>query len=1137
MSRALKNPVFMAVLGVFLSLMSARAQFTDGFDDGDFSQNPTWNGTNSLFKINSSKQLQLNGSGEGAAWLTTSSALVVPAEWRFWVKLSFAPSSNNFARVYLASDQPDLSGPLNGYFLQMGEAGSNDALELFRQNGTQTVSICRGTDGLLASSFTLRVKIIHKNDGTWEIWADPSGGSNFQLQATGTDLQLNSSQYFGVYCKYTSSNATKMYFDDFYAGEIQVDLTPPDLLSLEVTSDTSLALQFSEALAPQPAGSVLNYRLEPGSLYPSRVVFSSQTAGEVNLVFPTTFQPSLTYTLTIDSVKDLAGNKAGPWVRNFSLYQAQPFDIVINELMVDPDPPVGLPNWEYIELFNTTEWPVKLKNWKLVTGSTSKTIPDSEIPGGGFLILCRPEAIPELSAYGNCAAITSLSLANTGQDVKILDNYNRLISRVVYKDKWYRDPAKVNGGWSLEQIDPMAVCLGAANWKASENISGGTPGGPNSVLATLNNLPLPEALIVIDHSTLKLIFNQNMDSLSLVNPQLYKVSPSIGFADSAWIAGDDFTTVMLHFGAEFQQGVSYRLVLQEGLKNCRGVEVPAHTFRDFNVPAPTSRFDVLITEIMADPSPVVGLPEFEYVELYNQTSGTIDLSGWALQIGTTTRVFQQAYLEPQSYLIVGPDAAAGALGAYGAFYGFSSFQLTNAGQSVALINPIGQVISWVDYTDAWYGSSPKKEGGWSLEMVDYSNACTQQGNWKPSVDAMGGTPGRDNSVRAANPDLVPPKLLRAYPADDIHVSVYFSEPMNETSVVELLNWSLPNGPGTLISITPIDYRNQVFILTLSSPMEVGKTYLLRPQGEMYDCAGNLLADSEDVAFGLPGVPGPGEVIINEILTNPRTGGADYLELLNVSDKLLDLSAFSLTYLSLSDTSKPKTIFLPAWLMVPGQYYCLTRLPDAVASQYSVPAPAHLIETSQMPDFASDPGGKVIIALRENELSIIDRLEYRKAMHLPVLKNLDGVALERINPQRPTSDPTNWTSAAESAGFGTPTGKNSQYTEVPSPSGKVTVAPPIFSPDGDGIEDLVTLVLVAPGEGWLANVSIYDAMGRQVRKLARALSVGTQTSLSWDGTRDDRTLAPLGRYLIICEYYDTNGQREVVKTSVVLATRF
>ncbi len=1131
-----RRPLFLGFIAVFLWGVQTQAQFTDSFDDGDFTQNPVWSGTNALFKVNTSKQLQLNGSGEGTAYLTTQSSLVKPAEWRFWIKLSFSPSSNNFARIYLASDQADLSGPLNGYYLQVGEAGSNDALELFRQNGTQAVSICRGTAGFVASSFAIRVKIVHKADGTWEIWADPSGGSSFQLQATGNDSQIANSQYFGVYCKFTSSNATKMYFDDFYAGEIQVDLTPPELLSLEVLSDTSLGLQFSEALSPLPAAWASNYKVQPGDLQPLVAQLSSQVPGWVTLLFQNPFQTGETYTLTVDSVKDLAGNRSGPFVRSFSLYQAQPYDIVINELMVDPDPPVGLPNWEYVELFNSTQVSIRLKGWKLVTGKTLKTIPDCEIGSGGYLILCRPEAIPELSAFGPSVGIASLSLTNTGQDVKLLDDKNRLISRVIYTDKWYRDPAKASGGWSLEQIDPLAVCLGAANWKASENIGGGTPGGPNSVLASISLTPLPEALIVVDNYTLKLVFNQNMDSLSLINPLLFKVSPVIGFADSAWLAGDDFTSVILRFKVPFEAGVSYRLVLQPGLQNCRGESVPENTFRDFTLSSPAQPFDVLITEIMADPDPPVGLPNYEYIEIYNKTSSTIDLSGWALQIGTSSKLFQNKYLSPQSYLIVGPEAAASALANYGDFYGFSSFQLTNTGQSLALVNPTGEVMAWVDYSDKWYGSSPKMNGGWSLEMVDYENFCTQEGNWKPSIDALGGTPGRDNSVKATNPDLVSPKLVRTFPEDATHLRVYFSEAMNKATVTNPSSWNLPVGPGQIVAISSADYRNNVFFFELSDPMQPGQTYLLRTAADMTDCAGNVLGMGE-VFFGWPAVVSTGDLVINEILTNPRTGGADYLEVLNNSDKLLDLASLSLTYKSLSDTSRPKTIFLPSWLLVPGQYYCLTRNPAAVAAQYHVASPANLVETSSLPDFASDPGGQVILSLRENELSIIDRIEYTPAMHLPVLKDLDGVALERIHPHRPSSDPTNWTSAAEAAGFGTPTGKNSQYAETPAASGRVTLSPSIFSPDGDGVDDNVVLLLNAPAEGWLVNVSIYDAMGRLACKLARALSIGRETALSWDGFRDDHTLAPLGRYLVVCEFYDTTGKREVVKSSVVVAVKF
>ena len=123
------------------------AQISDDFSVGNFSATPAWSGTDTAFHVNELFQLQLNASTPGTSWLVTEFSFD-PAhhmEWQVFVKQSFSPSGANFGRVYLMSDQTDLSGPLDGYYLQLGEAGSNDAVELFRQSGTTRVSLCRAT--------------------------------------------------------------------------------------------------------------------------------------------------------------------------------------------------------------------------------------------------------------------------------------------------------------------------------------------------------------------------------------------------------------------------------------------------------------------------------------------------------------------------------------------------------------------------------------------------------------------------------------------------------------------------------------------------------------------------------------------------------------------------------------------------------------------------------------------------------------------------------------------------------------------------------------------------------------------------------------------------------------------------------
>jgi len=245
------------------------AQVFDDFEDGDFTQNPAWSGTENSFKVNDNNQLQLFDTAAGTAYLSTPNTMINATEWRFYIKLSFSPSSNNNARFYLVSNQTDVTGPLNGYFLQFGESGSDDAIELFRQDGDSYQSVCRGTDGLIASSFVLGMKIIRDETGTWQVFADPAGGDNYQPQGSGTDDTYSSTAFIGVYCKYTVSNSTKFYFDNIYTGDIIVDHDPPELLSVTAETDSTLSLIFSESITQESAENINNYSVDQGTGHPA----------------------------------------------------------------------------------------------------------------------------------------------------------------------------------------------------------------------------------------------------------------------------------------------------------------------------------------------------------------------------------------------------------------------------------------------------------------------------------------------------------------------------------------------------------------------------------------------------------------------------------------------------------------------------------------------------------------------------------------------------------------------------------------------------------------------------------------------------------------------------------------------------
>ncbi|MCK5847363.1 MAG: hypothetical protein KAG84_07985, partial [Bacteroidales bacterium] len=132
------------ILSIIMPVSCAFAQFTDDFSDGNFTNNPIWDGDVTSFEINNSEQLHLKTINADTAILYTSSTVITNSEWRFFIKQSFNSSNNNHTRVYLASNNSDLKSNLNGYYIQIGS--TNDNICLWRQDGDIHTKLIDGTN-------------------------------------------------------------------------------------------------------------------------------------------------------------------------------------------------------------------------------------------------------------------------------------------------------------------------------------------------------------------------------------------------------------------------------------------------------------------------------------------------------------------------------------------------------------------------------------------------------------------------------------------------------------------------------------------------------------------------------------------------------------------------------------------------------------------------------------------------------------------------------------------------------------------------------------------------------------------------------------------------------------------------------
>ncbi len=548
-----------------------------------------------------------------------------------------------------------------------------------------------------------------------------------------------------------------------------------------------------------------------------------------------------------------------------------------------------------------------------------------------------------------------------------------------------------------------------------------------------------------------------------------------------------------------------------------------------------NRYDVVIDEIMADPTPQAGLPNNEWIELKNTSSSAINLQGW--RIGDASGIsgpMPNFLLQPDSFVIVCTSSAVAAMSSFGKTISVTSFpSLDNDGDEIYLRSLQGSTIHAVRYSLDWYQNEVKKDGGWSLEMIDTKNPCAGMSNWKASVNAIGGTPGKKNSVDGVITDSAPPQLKRSFTPDASTIVLLFNEPLDSTSASSVSNYSI--GPAISISsavaIAPFFDAVQ---LKLSSVLQAGTVYTVTA-GNVTDCKGNSIGIQNSTKTGLPQEAAINDVVINEILFNPRPDAYDYVEFYNRSNKIIDVAQLSMANRSSTGViGSVKKLAGNPFLLFPGEYIVVTEDVQSLAMNYLVKNIDQVFILSSLPSF-SDEGGTVVLLNAQG--IVVDEVKYDDDWHFDLIANDEGVAVERIDPNGPSQDKGNWHSAASTAGYGTPGYQNSQYKQAGLSNATLELTPKVFSPDNDGRDDVATIQYSVSQSGYVANITIFDSGGRPVRMLVKNAILGLKGSWSWDGLGEKGQKLPIGTYIIYTEFFNLDGKKERFKNTVVLGRRF
>ena len=609
---------FLHIILLILVPLCAFSQFEEHFTDGGFNVNPHWDtlGTNFIV-VNQVLNLQASNNTGNAA-IMTADTLGKSVEWSLYLRLGFQPSDNDKLDVVLMSNQMDIRNDFDGYFVRIGQNGNTDALDFYRKDGNSNVLIKSMLAGNFQNGADGNLKVVKNNLGKWVFyWKEANQSSYVALDST-QELTYASTTHFGMLCTYTAASKDSFWFDDVYCIQrplLSLDVTPPSVSTVSLINSTQVDIYFDETVDITSAQLINNYTLSSlGN--PMTAVIDALNKKLVHLTFAQRFLSNTTYTLTTNNVADSAGNSMSiPNISNFNTpYYAVLNDILINEIMIKPSTALGLPNKQYIELKNTSNENISLKNFTI----NNANVLEGTIAANTYAILCAAADTNLFKPFGNTIALDNWNNLAFSGTLTLRADDTILIDQLNYVDTMYHDVIKQNGGWSLELLSSAYTgdCDKELFWSASVDVNGGTPGEMNR-----NEAPeyVHATFTLINNTTIEVDFTKPMDKTSAQSISNYQIDNGISI-QNIMLANTYASKVTLTLASALQPNIIYTFTVA-GFSGCVKYIHLADTFDIAITEIPTNG-ELIINEILFHAD--AGVEQF--VELYNNSSKLFKIS-------------------------------------------------------------------------------------------------------------------------------------------------------------------------------------------------------------------------------------------------------------------------------------------------------------------------------------------------------------------------------------------------------------------------------------------------------------------------------------------------------------------------------
>lgn len=836
---------------------------------GDLSQ---WN------VVGDTATLAADGAGETAVWhcISSNESMGWDASVR-WVQ-ALAGSLNNQSALHVFTLAPGLgaeevvlpapgvpgSGSYGGgIFLRLGATGSEDPLEVFSASAAGDPPVLFGSwePGTWASgldrSFRFRwgpetpdaIHWYHRAPGSTGAWA-----AHPPLPWTAGPVCM------GLSARYTSSNTSAFQWVREAQGPWLADTTGPRLLDWQWLGDT-LQFTWDEPIHPDDNPWVVWW---DGSTSPAEGT-STQRAGGILWALPPAPPPGVWLDVGWPALQDtlgLLGTDTTLTVSWLPPGRAGWRDLVITEIMADPTPSQGFPEWEWVEVLNRGEEGLDLQHvlwWDTGSGLAAlEPLPGVDarlFPGERAVLSGSNHSIPGCTKQ--LRVIGGLSLLDAGDEVGLRHPDGTAIDQVAYERSWWQG---VDGGISCAVRTPGG-CDGPSNWSPSrpssdpeaESASPELPAAFESPLSPDPPPPLQLLGFVPESPTVGwFVFDEPL------NP---RGTPERQGGLAGWVDATGAAWGRVRFQPEeVWEGIGFHVELR-GVERCAppGVDSQATLFAwadsvgHFPVPG-----DLRLTEIAAVPI-ALGAEWGEYVEWANASGVTLETGGVRVQGEVGTEVGRRV-------LVPGAREVREVEGG-----------LPNAQGDVVVTGVTGDTLERVRYGACWHGDARSEDAGLSWVRWSLDAPAEEAANWVSSGDARGGSPGGVDPAEGegSGPGRVVPRLEQAGRLGD--------------RAVVLANVPLHRVPGSWKAVEPpTEFRvagwgNGRLWEVPAAPWQPGDS-IGDAQGQTAQAAPppgwlqvvDALLGTEPA--GNEGEPGAGGWLWNEMLGDPVDGGEPFVEL-------------------------------------------------------------------------------------------------------------------------------------------------------------------------------------------------------------------------------------------------------------------